>query len=103
MHLRSRPRRAAPELRAAAFARARRHRNFVVHGHRLMDAAIAPSVEFLTRLLEIAINAEDAPDRKTRTACLGSLRDLPAVRHRDPRTFGAVIDAVPPPDAARPA
>ena len=79
----------------AAFARARRHRNFVVHGHRLMDAAIAPSVEFVTRLLEVAINAEDARDRKTPTACLGSLRDLPAVRRRDPRTFAALIDAVP--------
>jgi len=82
----------------AAFARARRHRNLVVHGHRLTDTAIAPSVEFITRLLEVAIAAEDARDRQARTACLGSPQDLPAVRHSDPRTFGALLDAVPAPD-----
>jgi hypothetical protein len=82
----------------AAFVRARRHRNLVVHGHRLADAAIAPSVEFLTRMLEVAINAEDACGRKTRTACLGSLSHFPAVRDRNPRTFAALLDAVLPLD-----
>jgi hypothetical protein len=79
---------------AAAFARARRHRNLVVHGHRLTASAIAPSVDFLTRLLEVAIAAEDVRDRRTRTACLGSLRHEPSVRPR-PRTFGEVLDAIP--------
>jgi hypothetical protein len=83
---------------SAAFARARRHRNFVVHGHRLADATIAPSVEFLTRMLEVAINVEDASGRKTRTACLGSLSDFPAVRGHNPQTFNALLDAVPPLD-----
>gem|GEM_PF-3851501 len=82
----------------AAFARARRHRNLAVQGHRLTDAAIAPSVEFVTRLLEVAIGAEDARDRHSCTACLGSLQDLPAVRHSGPRTFGALLDSVPAPD-----
>lgn len=72
---------------SGAFDRARRHRNLVVHGHRLADAATAPSVEFLGRMLEVAINAEDARRRKTRTACLGSLADFPAVQRHNPQTF----------------
>jgi hypothetical protein len=88
---------------AAAFARARRHRNFVVHGHRLLDAAIAPSVEFLTRLLEVALDAEEARDQKTHTACLGSLRDPPDLRRQDPRTFGALLDTVSAPHTVPPA
>ena len=81
----------------AAFARARRHRNLVVHGHRLTNGACAPSVDFLTRLLEVAIGAEDARARQTPTACLGSLRQEPSVRPA-PRTFGEVLEAVPLPE-----
>jgi hypothetical protein len=84
----------------AAFARARRHRNLVVHGHRLTNGAFAPSVDFLTRLLEVAIGAEDARDRQMRTACLGSLRQEPSVRPA-PRTFGEVFEAVPLPETDR--
>lgn len=83
---------------SGAFDRARRHRNLVVHGHRLADAATAPSVEFLTRMLEVAINAEDAGRRKTRTASLGSLVDFPAAQRHNPQTFAALLDAVPPPE-----
>jgi hypothetical protein len=84
---------------SAAFDRARRHRNLVVHGHRLADAATAPSVEYVTRMLEVAIYAEDACRRKTETACLGSLADFPAVRRHNPQTFGALLEAAPPADA----
>jgi hypothetical protein len=86
----------------AAFARARRHRNLVVHGHRLTEAATAPSLEFLTRLLEVAIGAEAARAGQERTACLGSLHDMPEVRSTNPRSFGALLDAVPAPDDSPP-
>lgn len=82
----------------AAFVRARRHCNFVVHGHRLADAAIAPSVEFLTRMLEVAISADEACGRNTRAACLGSLSGFPPVRDHSPQTFAALLDALPPLD-----
>jgi hypothetical protein len=47
-----------------------------------------------------AIGAEDARDRQTRTACLGSLRQEPSVR-RAPRAFAEVLEALSPPEADR--
>lgn len=81
---------------AAWFASARRHRNLVVHGHRLTDSAIASSVEFLTRQLEVAIGAEDARAKQARTACFGSLRHEPTLKP-GPRTYGDLLEAAPRP------
>ena len=78
----------------AAFARARRHRNLVVHGHRLSETALAPSVAFLTRCLEVAVAAEAARARELPTACLGSLKDEPAIKRPGPQSFGALFDLV---------
>lgn len=65
----------AKERHAAAWKRARRHRNLTTHGHRVSDRTLAPTVSFLADQLECAIaaKADDTPA----AAWLGSLASGP--------------------------
>jgi hypothetical protein len=75
----------AKERHAAAWKRARRHRNLTTHGHRVSDRALAPTVAFLAEQLECAISAK--ADDSLAATWLGSLATEP-----DPHEGANVAD-----------
>lgn len=74
---------------AAAWKRARRHRNLAVHGHRVSDRALGPTVEFLSDQLECAISAK--AEIGSATSWLGALASEPDVERIGATAAGLLV------------
>jgi hypothetical protein len=83
----------AKERHASAFRRARRHRNLIVHGHRVPELVLTPTAEFLARQLHVAIDAHHDDLAGASLRWLGSLSSAPKEDTAN-TSLGELIDAV---------